>query len=478
MAKFQTLFFILFAQIALSQNDVNISIDVNSKKANEKLLAIFPKSYYFSNDTFDLTNALKNVNLPISEIQILLNSDKIFSQIETKDEASIHYYNLSEKPITEGKSSKKMLFIDDFYKKFPTLTNYESDEIERFSVDAYENKIFSEMKLQMEYLEKDTSFKKFNENTQRYLYNIVKYNYLDRLLFYAVRENLSLEIKYLPNIMLDLVKPNLIDNKSSLYIDKYRSFLDKYITFSAFKDNNFTNFKDKNSLVEQILSSSYSNLKNEIRTYFIAKTLCQNSELISKEFFDKYNKLISLDAEYKTYEKPISAVLLKNKFFDITKDKKTVKAKSDTLQNAENKAYELIFYTEKGKEVKLSDFKGKVVYVDVWASWCSPCRRQFPFSLELQEKFTAKEKSKIVFLYISIDENEEAWKKASETMQIHGVNVIAKGGWKSSIISHFKIQGIPRCLLIDKNGNVVDENAKKPSQTEEIYKEIKTLIEK
>ena len=61
-------------------------------------------------------------------------------------------------------------------------------------------------------------------------------------------------------------------------------------------------------------------------------------------------------------------------------------------------------------------------------------------------------------------------------MQIHGENVIAKGGWKSSIISHFKIQGIPRCLLIDKNGNVVDDNAKKPSQTEEIYKEIISLI--
>jgi thiol-disulfide isomerase/thioredoxin len=62
-----------------------------------------------------------------------------------------------------------------------------------------------------------------------------------------------------------------------------------------------------------------------------------------------------------------------------------------------------------GEEVSLSDFQGKVVYLDFWASWCGPCMREVPFAKELKKRMAGQDD--LVFLYISIDTDEEAWRR-------------------------------------------------------------------
>ena len=103
--------------------------------------------------------------------------------------------------------------------------------------------------------------------------------------------------------------------------------------------------------------------------------------------------------------------------------------------------------TINGDTVALSDIRGKVVFVDVWASWCGPCIQEIPFSQKLQAKF--QNSDSVVFLNVSVDHDTTAWRKALFTHKnwkgIH-INV------DRSIYKSYNIRGIPRYILINKKG--------------------------
>lgn len=115
-----------------------------------------------------------------------------------------------------------------------------------------------------------------------------------------------------------------------------------------------------------------------------------------------------------------------------------------------------------GGKTSLADLKGKYVYVDVWATWCGPCKREIPFLKEVEEKFHDKN---IEFVSISIDQQKdfEKWKSMVAEKELKGVQLFADNDWKSSFVQDYQINGIPRFILIDPNGNIVNPNAPRPS---------------
>lgn len=116
-----------------------------------------------------------------------------------------------------------------------------------------------------------------------------------------------------------------------------------------------------------------------------------------------------------------------------------------------------------GKEVSLKDFAGKVVYMDFWASWCTPCRYEMKNgSPKLHEKF--KDNKDVVFLYISIDDNAERWKKAIAEDKIKGIHLLSAGGMNSKAAQAFAIQGVPRYIIIGRDGKIFDNDASRPSE--------------
>ena len=115
---------------------------------------------------------------------------------------------------------------------------------------------------------------------------------------------------------------------------------------------------------------------------------------------------------------------------------------------------------QNGKKISLNDLKGKDIYLDIWASWCAPCKMEIPFAQKLEEEM---KNQNIVFLYMSIDEDEMAWKKAINENNLNGMHLIASGSYNSEIAKLYNVKGIPHYITINKEGKIVDSNAKRPS---------------
>lgn len=113
-----------------------------------------------------------------------------------------------------------------------------------------------------------------------------------------------------------------------------------------------------------------------------------------------------------------------------------------------------------GKMVSLSDFKGKIVYLDVWASWCGPCRREIPAAKELEKQMHGKD---VVFLCVSVDGDEAAWKKIVKEKELTGVHIHSKGDFNSEMTKLYDIRSIPTYIIIDRNGKIWKMGAERPS---------------
>ena len=135
--------------------------------------------------------------------------------------------------------------------------------------------------------------------------------------------------------------------------------------------------------------------------------------------------------------------------------------KNKKLNNIISPSFDYINFN--GGKTKLEDLKGKFVYIDVWATWCGPCRGEIPYLQKVEQKYHDKN---IAFVSISIDEEKdfEKWRKLVADKQLGGIQLIADKNWNSDFVTTFGINAIPRFILIDPKGIVIDANAARPSE--------------
>ena len=112
-----------------------------------------------------------------------------------------------------------------------------------------------------------------------------------------------------------------------------------------------------------------------------------------------------------------------------------------------------------GKTVSLKELRGKYVYIDVWATWCTPCRGELPYLKELEEKLKGKN---ICFLSISCDKDVEKWKQMVKDEKLGGIHV--NTGGDQAFMKSYGIKGIPRFILLDKEGKIISMEMTRPSQ--------------
>jgi thiol-disulfide isomerase/thioredoxin len=246
--------------------------------------------------------------------------------------------------------------------------------------------------------------------------------FLDDLLFLYQRDK-GEEVK-----QILLRHKEAIQYEDLFFSQKYRFFCQKYRNFLLCLESNTTTSNELHlSLME--------NFNGKIRDYLLLQSIREQENGDRELFTVFYNDC--QNEEYKNYikrELQIKEKLLLSKELLIQTDLVQI-----SLQDI------------------LSKHKGKLIYVDFWASWCAPCRALMPQSLQLKELL----RNEVAFIYISIDENSGQWLKATknENLDEKYSYLISR---ESTFIKVNKIKSIPRYMIFDKTGKLIDDNAMRP----------------
>lgn len=135
------------------------------------------------------------------------------------------------------------------------------------------------------------------------------------------------------------------------------------------------------------------------------------------------------------------------------------------------------FYSSENRfDLLINDLKGKVVYVDIWATWCAPCVKSIPDTKRVKEKYINKN---VEVVFLSIDGDKKKWEEVSKKFNILDRNCIITGyvqASNSKTLSKIQIKEIPRYLIFNKKGILVNDNAPRPAQKIKLAKELEKYL--
>lgn len=124
----------------------------------------------------------------------------------------------------------------------------------------------------------------------------------------------------------------------------------------------------------------------------------------------------------------------------------------------------------------IKPYKGKVIYVDFWGTWCSPCRENMKYANQLKEKLKGEE---VVFMYFANNSPEESWKNIIKQLNLTGENVVhyrLPEAQQGMLERKFSVKKFPTYMLINKEGNVINIDAMAPMNMEVAEKQIRDLL--
>lgn len=196
--------------------------------------------------------------------------------------------------------------------------------------------------------------------------------------------------------------------------------------------------------VEEKLKSLYSTYQNE-------QLKTQAAESMVRSFINNYNYAKDFDGGVARLEAIVGEYSLSPDFVD------SFKARRVTLPGEPFPDVELI--DRNGNKVDFSSFRGKYVYVDLWASWCGPCCREVPYLQQLEKEM---EGSNVVFVSISTDSSQTPWLKKMDQLNMHGNQLLNSDG---KLTKELNISGIPHFMIYDPEGKLHTYKTSRPSHT-------------
>ncbi|GAB1308583.1 TlpA disulfide reductase family protein [Urechidicola sp. KH5] len=146
-----------------------------------------------------------------------------------------------------------------------------------------------------------------------------------------------------------------------------------------------------------------------------------------------------------------------NKFSDILQQKNAKYLYKTSLVNELGNNFS--FTDIKNNNISLKDFSGKYLYIDIWATWCKPCKAEHDFLKQLEEHFSNNDELQIIS--ISIDREFDKWKNYITKNSINGIQLYS--GANSDFVKFYDIGALPRFIFLDKKGRVISPEELRPS---------------
>ncbi len=278
--------------------------------------------------------------------------------------------------------------------------------------------------------------KRIEEKIIKYDYLLTRNNY-DKFVYYYTKKHPVLPADYYDPIK----NMNLDDEEAFCFSKSYRILIYENLRYTyndALKKNPGLSIIDFTKNKIKPIKSAL------IRDQFVTglfHTLKQGDPNLDKN----YHTILGLLTSQRLKEK------LKKRYEAILATKPSQKSVTFNYQNV------------KGGRTSLEELKGKFVYLDVWATWCGPCRREIPYLMKLIDKYKGKD---IAFVSISVDARNdfEKWKKMVTEKHLKGIQLFADSSFKSKFIKFYNISMIPRYILLDRNGKIITPHAPRPSE--------------
>lgn len=420
---------------------------------DDLILMGFPLNYEKKRDTITIKSSR-----PLIEITLSYKAfDKLIYFFKGGDTVLFRYNG--RKPVASVLNRKTLpmdanydLSVHEkiFHNDFPGTIKHEAPQLIFFT----SNPIYSDTKKEFERISNEAliQLKRESLNESKFLDSLQKVNLISRDISDLYRHALKIKCQFhtgnsdLSKHMLDSAFHPRSD--SFLNYQYYNAYLQKFSMNYFEKRVNWieesnASYADYRSMFDSINHSGFfSAAEKRVLLFDMLERIINKGD---KEDIKLYL------SKFKGINKDSAAVLY------LTKNNNLDFNTSNELQLKDVNGHVTNF-----KEV-LEKYRGKVVYVDIWASWCGPCLASVPHSKELIKEY---QKADIVFLYLSKDDQIKSWKNALESHALEGENFIMTNRNVSNFIKEINLTGIPRYLLFDKQGNLVAKNAPGPQGPE------------
>ncbi len=242
------------------------------------------------------------------------------------------------------------------------------------------------------------------------------------------------------------------------YLDQlgYRNYLNLYYRWHLIS-NGYNPSPDKLKLEDSIKNLANANMPLMTKEYYLAYKLFSGMDIFPLEHSLK---------DYAEYKNSFSS----SEYISAIDGKIGIRIHQSMGQDAPDFTLKSI----DDKDVRLSELKGKMVFIDFWASWCAPCIAEIPFIKSLEEHYRNRD---IVFVSISSDADNKKWKDAISKYKLDGVHLKDEGGsMDGKVVKLYGVTGIPAHFLIDKSGKYFKGDLPAISETNQWISVIDQLL--